>query len=177
MSASTNYNHATDAPPLPTLAELAAEYPDGLSPHGAAALAEYHGLDEITAHWLFALRGPVVAVASWRSTVAHCLRLADRAGRRAELRERLEGLRAVAAEFVAPDGWRYIAHPSSRRPGWYQLSRIDSRGPVGHSEHADLLEAAAAACCCSERGPLHDYGDSDCALAAVALASGSVIRV
>lgn len=158
---------APDSPgAVPSVATLLHDHPEGLTRAQAEALSLAAGLDDLTAHWLWAAKSEPIELLAWRITTRHYLWLADRDGRRREILAALEAAGAVAAEFTAPDGWRYIAHPSSRTPGRYQLSRIDARGPVGHSEHASLQDAAASACCCSRLGHIHDDGDSAALLAA-----------
>ena len=174
IASATTTTAANPDSPVPSTAALLQDYPSGLTRAQASELAVACGLDELTAHWLWAAKDEPIELVAWRITTRHYLWLADRDGRRREICAALESAGAVAAEFVTPDGWRYLAHPSSRNPGRYQLSRIDSRGPVGHSEHASLADAAASACCCSRFGHLHDDGDSAARLAATVDSRGRI---
>lgn len=159
---------------VPSAATLLRDYPSGLTRDQATSLSISCGLDDLTSHWLWAASSEPIPLLAWRVTTRHYLWLEDRDGRRRELSARLAAAGAVAAEFETPDGWRYIAHPSSRRRGVWQLSRSDSRGPVGHTDHDSLVDAAAAACCCSRMGPLHDEGVAEARLAATINARGIV---
>lgn len=92
--------------------------------------------------------------------MAHLFWDRDRERRRQEILEQAGNASVVVLARNDDSQRRQIVHPSTRRPGKWQLSQLDSIGPVGHCDF-DSFELALYSAVGAHPDSIEDRGNSD----------------
>lgn len=143
-------------------------YPNGLTVHDMAFEFECKGLSQIEslvyAKEAFADKAERGSLKSDRlANVSAAMRIQsvlydhDKKVRRAKILAAVGNAQVVR---LSDGKWTLIVHPSTRRPGFWQLSRLDSRGPYGHMDYETFEYALYAAIGAHPKGHLYDEGDA-----------------
>ena len=139
--------------------DIIATYPNGMFRADVLFELESHGLSAFSA---LVVARKILGKREHAETMDIVCEIAgeiwsrDREGRRKELISKIGD--ALVVEFS--DGfWRLIVHPSTRRKGKWQVSRLDSHGPWGHVDYDDF-EGACAACVGAHKSSMMDEGNS-----------------
>ena len=130
MIAPATITGAPDSPgALSAVATLLQDYPAGLIRAQAESLSRSAGLDEITAHWLWAARSEPIELLAWRITTRHYLWLADRDGRRREICLALMAVASLGGQREHRETYRPQPRPAQR----CRCGRCESCDPLAQT--------------------------------------------